>query len=430
MHTIVPSTRAPHAICKVRTRVCRKHIMVHYEWVETISPCTLRPGLRTNHGMNPKQKRPQASSAQKVPVERRRYKFKPDPTANFAQNVSARLKGDTQFLRRSVQMSFVLLSVWIGIEFYLFMRWGLSGGSEAFHSRPPGAEAFLPISGLLGLVHWQQGGELNHVHPAATVILVAIIGVCLLVRKSFCSWLCPVGTLGEWLAEIGKRLFRRNFVVWNWLDYPLRLLKYALLFYFICMLATMGAAALDMFVNGAYNRMADVKMYQFFAHITPRALCIVLALAVASVLYNRFWCRYLCPYGALLGVAGLLSPVSVTRAKDTCIDCELCTRVCPSHIAVHRSGKRFGGANVGRVWSDECTTCMRCVDECPVRDTLVVRTRPWRRPLSGPVVATLVVGVFVAITALAMASGHWSNSITPTEYLQQFGQITVHRMAR
>ncbi len=377
-----------------------------------------------------KQPPPPTASLRKVPRELRRYKFRSDPIASPARGLLARLKGDPQFLRRSVQLAFVLLSVWIGIEFHLFMRWGLSDGGEAFHARPPGAEAFLPISGLLGLLHWRNGGELNHIHPAATVILIAIIAVSVLVRKSFCSWLCPVGTLGDWLAELGQRLFRRNFVAWKWLDYPLRLLKYVLLFYFVFMLATMSAVALDMFVYSAYNRMADVKMYQFFAHITPRALWIVLALAVASMFFQRFWCRYLCPYGALLGLAGLLSPLRVTRVKATCIDCELCSRVCPSNIAVHRIGTRRGGADVGRVWSDECTTCMRCVDECPVRDTLVVRTRRWPLALSAPVVAALVVGTFVAFSALAMATGHWHNSLSPAEYLRHFSQLAVNSMAR
>ncbi|HWJ06013.1 MAG TPA: 4Fe-4S binding protein [Steroidobacteraceae bacterium] len=378
--------------------------------------------------MNSKPQPPSTASLRKIPKELRRYKFRPDPTHGRLQNLIARLKGDPQFLRRVVQIAFVLLSIWMGIEFFLFMRWGLSGGTEAFYPRPPGAEAFLPISGLLGLLHWQQGGELNQIHPAATVILVAIIAASLLVRKSFCSWLCPVGTLGDWLAAVGKRLFKRNFVMWKWLDYPLRLVKYVLLVYFVFMLATMGAAALDMFVHGAYNRMADVNMYQFFAHITPRALGIVAALAVASVLYHRFWCRYLCPYGALLGIAGLLSPLRVTRVKETCIDCELCTRVCPSNIAVHRIGARRAGAKVGQVWSDECTTCMRCVDECPVKETLVVRSRYWPLSLSAPVVAGVVVGVFATVTAVAMATGHWNNAMSPAEYLHWFRQMAVDAM--
>ena len=378
--------------------------------------------------MSSKQPSPATGRVRKIPKELRRYKFKPDPAATRAQRLWARVTRDPQFLRRAVQTAFVLLSIWIGVEFYLFVRWGLSGGIEPFYPRPPGAEAFLPISGLLGLLHWLRGGALNQVHPAATVILVAIVAVSLLVRKSFCSWLCPVGTLSDALAEIGKRMFKRNFVIWKWLDYPMRLLKYVLLLYFIFMLLTMSGRALDMFVHGSYNRMADVSMYQFFAHITPRALAIVLTLAAASLLYRRFWCRYLCPYGALLGIAGLFSPLRVTREKATCIDCELCSEVCPANIAVHRIGAGRADAKVGRVWSDECTTCMRCVEECPVKDTLVVRTRHWPLTLSAPAVAAMVVGVFAIIAALAMLTGHWHNAMSTAEYLQQFWQMSLRRI--
>lgn len=361
----------------------------------------------------------------KIPQQERRYKFRPDPARAPLLRLLDRLRGDPRFLRRAVQAGFVLLSLWIGAEFWLFMRWGMSGGAADFHARPPGAEAFLPISGLLGLLHWMQTGELNRIHPAATVILVAIVVVSVVVRKSFCSWICPIGTFSDGLAALGRRIFGQTFALWKWLDRPLRLVKYALLIYFAGMLATMGADALGFFVQGPYNRMADVKMYEFFANITPVALLTVLALLVGSVLINRFWCRYLCPYGALLGLVGMAAPLRVTRLKARCIDCELCTRACPSNIAVHRIGIRRAAADVGQVWSDECTTCMRCVDECPVRDTLVVRARHWPYALSAPRVALVVSGVFVAVTGLAMLTGHWRNAIPASEYLQHFRQPAV-----
>src|ERR1039458_6675700 len=76
------------------------------------------------------------------------------PKANFLsepiwyKRLLRRLKDDSQFLRSTVQLSFALLCLWIGIEFYLFVKWGISEGTEAFVSRPPGAEGFLPISAL------------------------------------------------------------------------------------------------------------------------------------------------------------------------------------------------------------------------------------------------------------------------------------------
>ncbi len=380
--------------------------------------------------MTPPQDIPASPAIRKIPKELRRYKFRPDPAAGPLQRVYDRLRGDPQVLRRTVQAGFVLLCLWIGVEFALFMRWGLSGGVAPYYPRPPGAEAFLPVSGLLGLFHWAYEGTLNRIHPAATVILLAIVAISLMVRKSFCSWICPVGTLADALAGLGRKVFGQNFVLWRWIDYPLRALKYGLLIYFVGMLAAMSAVALGFFVDGAYNRMADVKMYQFFAQISPTALCALLALAVASVLFNRFWCRYLCPYGALLGLAGLLSPLRVTRVKATCVDCELCSRVCPANIAVHRIGERNADAPLGQVRSDECTSCLRCVAECPVQNTLVVRTRhrPWA--LSAPMLAALVVGGFAAITALGMATGYWDNALSRTDYLQQFRRISVPALPR
>ena len=119
------------------------------------------------------------------------------------------------------------------------------------------------------------------------------------------------GRHAERLArELGQRLFRRNFVPWKWLDYPLRTVKYALLLDFVSMLSTMRAAALDMFVHSDYNRIrrADVPV---FAHITPRALAIVLRLpsprccASAS---GAATCAPMAPCWALR----LLSPLRVT----------------------------------------------------------------------------------------------------------------------
>jgi polyferredoxin len=235
--------------------------------------------------------------------------------------------------------------------------------------------------------------------------------------------MCPIGTLSELLARLGRRLFRKNFVLWRWLDYPLRALKYLLLLFFVYAFAAMGEQALGLFIDGGYNRVADLKMYLFFAHITPLALTVFAVLALASVLVEKFWCRYLCPYGALLGLAGFAAPWRVTRVKASCIDCELCTRACPSHIVVHRVGQRRQSADVGQVWSDECTSCMQCIEACPVKDTLVLRTRRRAPAVPAWVIGALIVGVFGAVTGLGMLTGHWQNGLSMAEYLAHFGQL-------
>lgn len=331
----------------------------------------------------------------------------------WLQQVSKRLTQDSQHLRHTLQGAFILLCVWSGVEFWLFMRWGFSGGTEAYVPRPPGAEGFLPLSALMSLWHWIQGGALNTIHPASVFILLAILALGLFLKKGFCSWLCPVGTLSESLWRLGRRIFGRNPALPRWMDIPLRGLKYFLLGYFLWAIFGMSEQQLAHFIYSPYNRMADVKMYLFFARISTTGLIVLLILGALSVVVQNFWCRYLCPYGALLGILSLLSPLKITRCSSSCIDCQKCTRVCPARIQVHKAT---------RVRSDECTGCFACVAACPVKDTLAMAA-PGHREVPPRIYAALLVGLFVAITGAAMLAGRWNSSITREEYLRRLPQL-------
>jgi NAD-dependent dihydropyrimidine dehydrogenase PreA subunit len=341
---------------------------------------------------------------------------KPKPSyrseERWYRRVLLRVWEDPHALRLCVQLAFVALCLWIGVEFYRFMRWGLSDGARPYADRPPGVEGFLPISALIGVRHWLATGVVNHVHPAALFILLAIVLMSLAVKKAFCSFLCPVGTLSEYLWRLGRFVYRKNLKVPRWLDYPLRSLKYLLLLFFLWAIVKMDTPTLSAFVNSPYNKVADIKMYLFFAHLSGLALKVLLVLAVLSLFIKNVWCRFLCPYGALLGIIGWLSPFKVTRNKATCIDCELCTRACPSDIRVHTAG---------RVWSDECTSCLECVAVCPVTDTLEVRGAG--KTISARAVATIVIGIFLGVTGVAMWAGVWHNGISRQEYLYRFPRL-------
>lgn len=346
------------------------------------------------------------------PLRRARISFRTEE--NWLRRFLWRLKDDSQFLRSGYQLTFALLCVWIGIEFHLFMRWGQSNGAERFFSRPPGVEGFLPISSLVSLKYWVETGIVNDVHPSGLYILLAIVALGFLVKKAFCSWLCPIGTVSESLWRLGERLFKRNLTIPKCLDIPLRSLKYALLFFFAYSIWQMNVPSMRAFIYSPYNKVADIKMYLFFAEITSVSLWTILMLAALSIVVKNFWCRYLCPYGALLGIISLASPFKITRIQKTCIDCELCTKACPTNIRVH---------SATRVWSDECTNCMECVDACPVKNTLSVRLSISTPPVSNWVFGTLVAGIFVAITGLALITGHWQNNISHEEYLRRFHQL-------
>jgi ferredoxin len=231
--------------------------------------------------------------------------------------------------------------------------------------------------------------------------------------KSFCSHLCPVGAISEWLGRLGRRLLGRTWEPPRWLDIPLRSLKYLLLGFFVwATWVAMDVPGVRAFLDSPYNRIADVKMGLFFANASRVTVAVLGVLVVGSLLVRDLWCRYLCPYGALLGFFGRLAPLKVTRDPATCTDCRKCTKVCPARLPVHA---------MNRVASVECTSCQDCVAACPVKDCLAVRLAPAPArqplPLLRPALAVAVaLAVYVAVILGFRAAGHWHGNVSESEY--------------
>ena len=175
-----------------------------------------------------------------------------------------------------VQTAFTLLCVWIGVEFYFFIKFLNSGGAGESVLRPPGVDGFLPISSFMSFYLFLRTGEINLIHPAGFFIFTAIVIVSLVFGKSFCSWFCPVGFLSELLGDLGEKIFRRKLKLPKLLDYSLRSLKYLLLGFFVySIIFLMTDMAVKDFLEGPYNVMADVKMYYFFADISRFSLIVL-----------------------------------------------------------------------------------------------------------------------------------------------------------
>jgi polyferredoxin len=323
-----------------------------------------------------------------------------------------------QKYRFIIQTAFALLCIWIGIEFYLFIQYLETGGKADFYTRPAGVDGFLPISSLMSFYLFITTGEIHEAHPAGMMIFSAILLMSLVFGKSFCSWLCPVGFISELIGDFGTNIFNKKLKFPKWLDYPLRSLKYIMLgFLFYSVFFLMTEPALHAFLNSPYNIVADIKMYYFFADISRTSLIVISVLFVLSIFIRNFWCRFLCPYGALLGIASLLSPNKIRRNPVSCIDCGLCAKACPSFIKVDK---------VKVVVSDECSSCMSCVDACPVADTLDLKPVFSKKKINKKYVAIAVAAIFMTVTGIGMLTGNWQNKITGKEYLMHYEMMNTY----
>jgi polyferredoxin len=314
----------------------------------------------------------------------------------------------SQAIRRTVQALFLALNLWVGFEFYLFVRHYETGGATVWVPRPSGIEGWLPIASLMNLKALFETSSIPPRHAAGMFILAAFLVISWLLRKSFCGWLCPVGTLSEWLWRVGKQTFGRNWALPKWLDIALRSLKYVLLALFLYAVLSMSAPQIRQFLDSPYGYVADVKMLNFFRFMSITTAVTLGILIVASIFVQNFWCRYLCPYGALTGLASLLSPLRIRRNPEACIDCSKCAKACPSLMKVDQ---------LITIRSAECLGCLECVAVCPAEGALYMSAGKQRRVPAWAMAAAMAV-IFIGFLGYARWMGYWQTNVPSRVYFE------------
>jgi ferredoxin len=316
--------------------------------------------------------------------------------------------------RYAFQWGLFLYIIYGGYRFYLFTEHFVTPGAP-YVKRWPMVEGFLPIGSLMTLRLWLTTGLFDGVHPAGLTIFAAALGMSALLKKSFCGWICPVGALSELFYKIGAKIFGRNFTICTWIDLPLRSLKYLLMGFFLyVVLFKMNAKGVQAFLGTPYWMVADVKMLHFFTMMTKTTAVTLALLGVLSLFFRNFWCRYLCPYGALTGLLSYLSPLKITRDPEACIDCGRCSKNCPQQIDVQ---------HLPRVRSPECTGCLTCVSRCPAKGALDMAL-PHRRAAAPAVFIVLALLIFFGAVGTAKVTDFWETTVTYEQYRKLVPKVT------
>jgi NAD-dependent dihydropyrimidine dehydrogenase PreA subunit len=274
---------------------------------------------------------------------------------------------------RWVLLGFFLIAV--TREAYLHQ---VQGGGVA-----PSIHALCPYGALETLYSLVFGGVFLQKIFSGTMILLGITLVLALVfRRGFCGLICPFGALQEFFGIIGKKIFHKRFIMPPTIDKPFRYLKYIVLI--VTIYFAWKTAGLWMDPYDPWAAYGHIKAG--FTSLTTEYLIGTITLVVilvGSMIYDRFFCKYLCPMGAVYGIISKISPSKIVRDKDVCINCNLCSKNCPMNIDV---------AKIDKVISAECISCQSCVLACPARGALEYKTG--KNTLKTLTVIILVVGLF------------------------------------
>jgi NapH/MauN family ferredoxin-type protein len=227
----------------------------------------------------------------------------------------------------------------------------------------PSTDALCPFGGIETFFTWVTTGQLvSKTHPSNLILGAAVLVSILLAGNAFCGWICPFGAVQDVLSWVRRRLHLPTWTVPARLDAVLRYGRYAVLA--AILVATAATAKLEFAAYDPYVTLFSLHWIfePDLATMWPGLL--VLAIVVAgSLVVDRFWCRYLCPAGAVFAVLGHLSFLRIRRTASACTDCNLCVAPCPVGIDVAKADPTV---------STDCIGCLECVANCTFSGALEV----------------------------------------------------------
>ncbi len=300
-----------------------------------------------------------------------------------------------------------------------------------FRNHTADFEAYCPFGGIQALGSYLLNQALACTMTTTQIVMgILLFAGVLVFSKLFCSFICPLGTVGEWLGKLGDKL-KVRFTITGVADLALRLLKYALLFitvYYSLQSNELFCKKFDPYYASVSGFNSDVN--------TLYAVIAIAVLILGSVFVRLFWCKYLCPLGALSNIfkfawffivviaaylialkagatihyawplailcaGGFIIEVSrlkswfvpvvkITRNAPSCIDCGLCAKKCHQAIDVDK---------VDVVRHVDCNLCGDCVLVCPVKNTLQINRRNSLKWIS-PIAALVLVAAGISLGSL------------------------------
>ncbi|MBK5210828.1 MAG: 4Fe-4S binding protein [Coriobacteriia bacterium] len=305
----------------------------------------------------------------------------------------------------------------------------------------PSVHAICPVGGLESFWSFLTAhSTIQKIFTGTIILFWFTLIFALFLNRSFCGSICPFGALQEFFGKLNRK---NKLVIPQKVDVFLRYGKYVVLIFITYMAwktASLFIAPYDPWT--AYSHLASPERSQYLV-----GYIVLFVSLVGSILYDRFFCKYLCPAGAMYGLLGFLSPTKV-RVSSTCVECGKCNKACPMNIDVYGVNKKESGGglcdtpssegdreNIGAstdrvvernvVTSPECIMCGKCVTVCPTKKSSV-SVSFFKKSISPLLLVTAGVVIFFGVLFVMDATGVYKVSIPSVEQVQKSNEyITI-----
>ena len=189
------------------------------------------------------------------------------------------------------------------------------------------------------------------------ILLIAVLPITALFGRFFCGFLCSFGAMGELLSWISSKIIKKPVVIGEKADRVLKWLKYVVLALNVVLIWTLSVSADSS--DSPWNVFGMYSTYVGWTDLTAWISVggvLLLLIIVGDFLVERFFCRYLCPLGAVFSILSKLRLMKNKKRDENCGNCQMCSKKCSMGISLNKTNN---------VKSGECINCYKCVDSCP-----------------------------------------------------------------
>jgi len=240
--------------------------------------------------------------------------------------------------------------------------------------------------------------------------VIAIIPITILLGRFFCGWMCGFGSFTDFIYLISRKVFKNKFKVNKQVDKLLKYIKYVVLIVLIVAVWNLNITILNTASPwDVFGMLVTIGRMPDFSYVIANLLIgfiIFIGILMGSALIERFFCRYLCPMGAVFAIVSKLRIGKIVKPRDKCGNCRICTNNCAMGIPLYETDV---------INSAECINCMKCVTACPRGNaSYAIASNDVRPLLVSAVSVAVILGSYYSVDLAVNAAGNNFTTISQT----------------